>query len=141
MSDDLAHVAAQLTIYLAPFTPWLARMGEGMVDKAAGDAWEGLKAIWERLRPAVTADPEAHEALLELSAAPDDEDLQRRLRVQLHRLLAQDDELASTLAELPQVAHPSARITGIVNRRRVYGGEQYGIVGEVHHHDGSGSRG
>jgi hypothetical protein len=130
---DLTYVSAQLAMYLAPFTPWLVKMGEGIADEAAGDAWRSAKAIWARLRPAIRGDFRANEAVLELSAAPENEDLRAQLRVQLRRLLSDDDELASSLVELLKaLPQPKVSVTGIVNRGDVRGGQQFGIVGQVH---------
>jgi hypothetical protein len=133
IDSDIAYLSAQLATYLAPFTPWLVRMSEGIADEAAGDAWRGAKAIWARLWPVVREDSRANEAVLELSAAPDDEDLRAQLRVQLRRLLSEDDDLTSSLAGLLKaLPQPKVSVTGIVNRGDVRGGQQFGIVGEVH---------
>ena len=134
MADDLAQLAAQLVAGLAPVAPWLVKVGEGAAGEAGsrvgGGAVEGVRRIWARLRPAVDADERASSALVELAAAPDDEDLRAQLRVQFGRLLASDHQLAASLARLlaeqPRLAVKS--MTGIVNQRDVLDGQQVGIV-------------
>jgi len=136
MSDDIARIAAQLTGYLAPFSPWLVKFGESAADRAGSAAWEGFKSIWTLLRPTVAADSRATEALVELSAAPEDDDLHAQLRVQLRRLLSEDSELASSLVGLLEtVPQQKMSVTGIVNRGDVHGGWQAGIIGDVHQGD------
>jgi hypothetical protein len=134
MADDLVHLAAQLVASLAPVAPWLVKVGEGAAEEAGsrvgGGAVEGVRRIWARLRPAVDADERASRALVELAAAPDDEDLRAQLRVQFGRLLAANRQLAASLARLlaeqPRLAVKS--MTGIVNQRDVLDGQQVGIV-------------
>ena len=134
MTEDLAQLAGQLTAYLGPFTPYLVRAGERAAEEAGGlvgaDAWAGVKRVWGRLRPAVDADQRASEAVLELSAAPDDADLRTQLRLQLGRLLARDDELAAGLARLlaDAPARPAAPVTGVVVNGEISGGTVNGIV-------------
>jgi hypothetical protein len=130
MTEDLAQLAAQLAAYLGPFTPYLVRAGERAAEEAGGrvggDAWAGVKRVWGRLRPAIDADQRASEAVVELSGAPDDADLRAQLRVQLGRLLAQDDELASGLARL--LVDTPASVTGVVVNGEISGGTVNGIV-------------
>jgi hypothetical protein len=134
MAVDLAQLAVQLVSELAPVAPWLAKAGEGAAAEAGsrlgGGAADGVRRIWTRLRPAVDGDQRASTAMLELAAAPQNEDLQAQLRVQLGRLLAADHELAASLARLladrPQPAIGS--VTGIVHHGDMHGGSQVGVV-------------
>jgi hypothetical protein len=132
MSEDLVHIATQTVAYLAPFVPWLVKVGEGAAEEAGSllgtGAWNGAKRIWARLRPAIGADRDASAAMLELSASPDDEDLRAQFRVKLRRLLREDDELAADLVRLLADAPPSMSQTGMVIRGNVRGGQQAGIV-------------
>lgn len=74
-------------------------------------------------------DRRVSEAVLELSAAPDDPDLQGQLRYQLRRLLAQDDELASELARLLAGTQPPAgSVVGINVNGGISGGTNIGWV-------------
>jgi hypothetical protein len=133
MTEDLAQLAAQLVAAFGPFTPFLVRAGERAAEEAGGrlgaDAWEGAKRTWGRLRPAVDGDRRVSEAVLELSAAPDDPDLQGQLRYQLRRLLAQDDELASELARLlAGTQPPTGSVIGINVNGGISGGTNIGTV-------------
>jgi hypothetical protein len=137
MTEDLAQLAAELVAAFGPFTPFLVRAGERAAEEAAGrlgaDAWEGAKRAWGRLRPAMDGDRRVSEAVLELSAAPDDPDLQGQLRYQLRRLLAQDDELASELASelarlLAGTQPPAGSVIGINVNGGISGGTNIGTV-------------
>ena len=139
MAVDMVQLVAQLVSELAPVAPWLVKVGEGAAGEAGsrlgGGAADGVRRIWARLRPAVDADQRASAAMLELAAAPGDEDLQAQLRVQLVRLLAADHELGASLARLladrPQPAIGS--VTGIVHHGPMHGGSQVGVVlGDLH---------
>ena len=79
---------------LAPALPYLM---EKTGDVAVG---ETIKKLWEKLRGAIQASPAASEAVDELAARPDDEDLRAVLRVQLKKLLEADPSLADEVARL-----------------------------------------
>jgi hypothetical protein len=139
MAVDLAQLVAQLVSELAPVAPWLVKVGEGAAGEAGsqlgGGALDGVRRIWGRLRPAVDADQRASTAMLELAAAPGNEDLQVQLRVQLVRLLAADPELATGLAHLVAGRRhpPIESVTGILHEGDMYGGSQIGVVlGDLH---------
>jgi hypothetical protein len=139
MAVDLVQLVAQVVSELAPIAPWLVKVGEGAAGEAGsrlgGGAADGVRRIWARLRPAVEADQRATTAMLELAAAPANEDLQAQLRVQLGRLLADDQELAASLARLMADRRHSAigPVTGIVHEGDMYGGSQIGVVlGDLH---------
>ena len=95
-----------LTKFLAPFLPFLMNVGnkvfDGAVAKAGEDAWDKAKAVWAKLQPKVETKPAALEAAADVAKAPDDEDLQVALRVQLKKLLEQDELLAQEIARIMQ---------------------------------------
>ncbi|WP_414589586.1 hypothetical protein [Scytonema sp. PCC 10023] len=95
-----------LTKFLAPFLPFLMNVGnkvfDGAVAKAGEDAWDKAKAVWAKLQPKVQTKPAALEAAADVAKAPDDEDLQVALRVQLKKLLEQDELLAQEIARIMQ---------------------------------------
>ncbi len=95
-----------LTKFLAPFLPFLMNAGnkvfDGAVAKAGEDAWDKAKAVWAKLQPKVETKPAALEAAADVAKAPDDEDLRVALRVQLKKLLEQDELLAQEIARIMQ---------------------------------------
>jgi hypothetical protein len=97
---------AVLTSFLAPFLPFLMQLGNKAAEAAAGklgeDAWNKAKAIWEKLHPKVEAKEAAKEAAKDVALNPNDEDLQAALRVQLKKLLEQDEALTKAIAQLMQ---------------------------------------
>lgn len=86
---------------LAPVLPYLVEKaghvaaGEA-IKKVGKEAW----GLWEKLRGAVQANPAASQAVDDLAAQPDDEDLRAVLRVQLKKLLQADPSLADEVARL-----------------------------------------
>lgn len=97
-----------LTKLLAPFLPYLLKLGDKAAEEAAkrigGDAWEKIKAIWAKLRPQVEAKPSAQEAVLDVAEAPDDEDAIATLRQQLKKLFKEDPTLSSEVSHLLEAA-------------------------------------
>ena len=101
MDISLAH---SLTTYLVPFLPYLVKAGEGAAGetgkKLAGEAWDVAKSLWAKLWPKVEAKPAALEAAKDAAESPDDADLQAALRVQLNKLLTEDQTLAAEVEQL-----------------------------------------
>jgi hypothetical protein len=137
---------ALLTAFLAPFLPALTQLGEKaagkMAEKFGEDAWTKAKALWARLSPQVEAKEAAREAVIDLANAPENEDLQTALRVQLKKLLDQNQALAVEVAQLFQAPGPRGtpatqiiqNVTGDRNQviGQVSGGQVFGnITGTV----------
>ncbi|TVP64353.1 MAG: hypothetical protein EA342_16680 [Leptolyngbya sp. LCM1.Bin17] len=122
-----------LTAFLTPFLPFLLNLGNTAADKAAGkfgeDAWAKAKAVWEKLHPKVEAKAAAQEAVTDLAATPEDEDLQTALRVQLKKLLASDAALAEAIGQILQAdaadGTPGIQIVQTVT------GNQNQVIGQV----------
>jgi len=100
---DITTLAKDVTLFLTPFLPYLLKAGEKAAEEAGkklgGDAWERAKTLWGKLRPKVEAKPAAQEAVADAAAAPQDEDAQATLRLQLKKLLAEDEELAREIGQ------------------------------------------
>lgn len=101
---------ATLTAFLAPFLPFLINLGTKASESAAGkfgeDAWSKAKAVWGKLHPKVEAKESAKESVEDVANAPEDEDLQTALRVQLKKLLEGDHVLAEEIAAILQADAP-----------------------------------
>jgi hypothetical protein len=105
---DVTMLAKGLAVFLTPFLPYLLKAGEKAAEEAGkklgGDAWDRAKGLWAKLRPKVEAKPAAQEAVQDAAAAPNDEDIQAALRLQLRKLLAEDAMLARGIERLWQEA-------------------------------------
>lgn len=107
LKDKFMEIAS-LTVFLSPFLPTLLRLGGKAVDKATesaasklGDAaFAKAQAIWGKLSPKVEAKEAAKEAAIDVANNPEDEDSLAALRVQLKKLLEQDEELMKAIATI-----------------------------------------
>jgi hypothetical protein len=126
-----------LTAFLSPFLPTLLRLGGKAVDKAtesaAGKFGEAAfvkaQAIWGKLSPKVEAKEAAKEAAIDVANSPDDEDSLAALRVQLKKLLEQDEELMKAIAQiLAEDAPDGTSGTQIVQNVT---GNQNQVIGQV----------
>jgi hypothetical protein len=99
---------ATLTAFLSPFLPTLLELGGKAVEKnpesASGKfgevAFAKAQAIWAKLSSKLETTEAAKEAAIDVANSPDDEDSQAALRVQLKKLLEQDDELFKEIAQI-----------------------------------------
>jgi hypothetical protein len=109
---DIPLIATQITTFLAPALPYLATVGSNAMEelgtRLGGGVWDSAKAVWDRLRPGIDADPAAREAAEDLAGASDDPDLQAAFRVRLRKLLEADTGLAEDLERILARAGPSA---------------------------------
>jgi hypothetical protein len=112
----------QMVSFLAPFLPYLLKMGEKAAEEAGkklGEAaWEQAKALWSRLRSQVESKPAALEAVKDLADAPDDADAQAALRFQLKKLLTEDPallgEVTTIISELKvEMVTESGKVIGV----------------------------
>ena len=105
---DVTTLAKDLAVFLTPLLPYLLKAGEKAAEEAGkklgGDAWDRAKGLWAKLRPKVEAKPAAQEAVQDAAAAPNDEDIQAALRLQLRKLLAEDAVLAREIERVWQEA-------------------------------------
>jgi hypothetical protein len=126
-----------LTAFLSPFLPTLLRLGGKAVDKATESAagkfgeaaFAKAQAIWGKLSPKVEAKEAAKEAAIDVANSPDDEDSLAALRVQLKKLLEQDEELMKAIAQiLAEDAPDGTSGTQIVQNVT---GNQNQVIGQV----------
>jgi hypothetical protein len=101
---DVTLLANNLVAALAPFLPFLLRLGQDAAEGAGRslgtEAWEHAKALWERLGGRLQERPGALAAAQDAAEAPDDDDARAAFRLQLRKLLADDARLASELRRL-----------------------------------------
>ncbi|MDJ0708714.1 MAG: hypothetical protein QNJ46_36085 [Leptolyngbyaceae cyanobacterium MO_188.B28] len=137
---------ATLTAFITPFLPFLLKLGEGAVEAATESAankfgeaaWQKSQAVWKALRPKVQAKESAKEAATDVANNPEDEDFQAALRVQLKKLLADDEALADSIAQILEEASADGvpgtqivqNVTGKQNQAigQVSGGKVFGAV-------------
>jgi hypothetical protein len=99
---DIAALATSLTTVLVPLLPYLLKAGEKAAEETgktvAVQTLDWGKSLWSKLKPKVEAKPAALEAAQDAAQAPGDEDLQAALRVQLKKLLTEDQSLAEEVS-------------------------------------------
>jgi hypothetical protein len=136
MKDEYMEIVT-LTAFLSPFLPTLLRLGGKAVDKATESAagkfgeaaFAKAQAIWGKLSPQVEAKEAAKEAAIDVANSPDDEDSLAALRVQLKKLLEQDQELMKAIAQiLAEDAPDGTSGTQIVQNVT---GNQNQVIGQV----------
>jgi hypothetical protein len=128
---------ATLTAFISPFLPYLLKLGGKAAEKATetaagkfGEAsWSKAQAVWEKLSPKVEAKDSAKEAAIDVANTPEDEDLQVALRVQLKKLLAQDEALGRAIAQILQADEPKES-SGTKNHQ-ISNGNNSQIIGPV----------
>jgi len=108
---DVTILAKEITAFLAPFLSDLVKVGgkaaEGASKKLGKDALESAKALWGKLLPKVEAKPAAQEAVKDVAAAPRDEDALAALRLQLKKILADDENLTNEVSRMWEEAKAS----------------------------------
>ena len=131
---DIQTLSQQLTAFLAPFLPYLLKMGEQAAEEAGAklgaEAWEGAKAPWGKVQPKVEAKPAAQEVAQEVAAHPAKEDAQEALRLHpkdplTHYHYAVDclapqrllDQACQHLRRAQEL-RPAKRATGVTSSRR-----------------------
>lgn len=103
-ATQLGQLAAALAATLAPFTPYLIKIGEKAVEevgkKVGGAAWERAKAAWDKLKARFGDDEEVENAAGLMAANPDDEDYRAMLAKVLGKKLAAHPDLADDMVAL-----------------------------------------
>src|SRR5829696_2261653 len=99
---DIVAVASSVTTALVPLLPYLIKAGEKAAEETgkavAGQSWDWAKSLWTKLKPKVEANPAALVAVQDVAQAPGDGDLQVVLRLQLKKLLTEDQSLAEDVS-------------------------------------------
>lgn len=98
----------ELAAFLSPFLPFFLKLGKQSVEKTADIASDEVRkaalhkarAIWNKLRPKIASKEAATEAVEDVARYPDNQDMQGSLRIQLTKLLEQDEALTRAIAEI-----------------------------------------
>lgn len=118
---DSQTITVIATTAVGFLTPYLAKVGEAAAKKVGEDIYQALKNRFSKK-------PAAQEALTDLEKSPDDADLQAVLRVQLQKVLKDDEGLAQQLQNILQKAGKTK--TGATTIQQIAGdnAQQFGQV-------------
>jgi hypothetical protein len=115
-------IAASAVGFLSPY---LAKAGEAAARKVGEDVYQALTTHF-------SSKPAAQETLTDLEKAPDDADLQAALRVQLKKVLAEDETLATQLQRRLQEAEETEVGATIIQQTAGDNAKQFGqVFGDV----------
>lgn len=81
------------TVVVGFLAPYLTKSGEEIAKKIG-------EGIYEKLRSRFAKKPAARAALTDLEKAPTDENAQAAVRLQLNKILTEDEEFANELSSL-----------------------------------------
>jgi hypothetical protein len=99
---DIGALASSVTTALVPLLPYLLKAGEKAAEETgktvAGQSWEWAKSLWTKLKPKVEAKPAALEAAQDVVRMPNNDDARGALRLQLYKLLDEDESLAEEVS-------------------------------------------
>src|SRR6476646_7464610 len=128
---DIGVLTSSVTTALVPLLPYLLKAGEKAAEETgkavAGQSWEWAKSLWTKLKPEVEAKPAALEAAQDVAHAPEDEDLQAALRVQLKKILTADQSLAEEVSRLLEQGKAAGNTVTVSGERNIaIGGDAKG---------------
>lgn len=105
---DVAILAKELAPFLAPILADLMKMGGIAAEEASKRLGvEVTGGFLGKLRSRIEGKPAAQEAVADFVAAPDDEDALGSLRLQLKKILSEDENLANEVSRLLEKAKAS----------------------------------
>ena len=128
---DIGALASSLTTALVPLLPYLLQAGEKVAQETGKaiteQSLEWAQSLWTKLKPKVDAKPAALEAAHDAAQTPDDEDARAALRVQLKKLLTEDQSLAEEVSRwLEQGKAAGIVLTASGDRSAAIGGDVKG---------------
>ncbi|MBU7582617.1 MAG: hypothetical protein KAF91_06845 [Nostoc sp. TH1S01] len=122
-----------LVKFLTPCLPFLLNVGnkavEGASQKLGEDVWRKATVIWSKLQPKVEGKAAALEAAQDVANAPEDEDLQTALRVQLKKILTGEPTLAEEIAQI--LSEKTTTGTGGDNIQQDVSGTGNQVIGKM----------
>jgi hypothetical protein len=128
---DIGALASSLTTALVPLLPYLLKAGEKAAEETgknvASQSLEWGKSLWSKLKPKVEAKPAALEAAQDAVQMPDNADAQGALRLQLYKLLTEDQSLAEEVSRwLDQGKAGGVNVSATGDRSVAIGGDVKG---------------
>ena len=113
MDNQTFHSLATSVINsLQPYLPLIASKAAERVGEEIPDT---VKNLWETIHRYFTQKPSARESLEDFSKSPNDADLQAAFRVQLKKLIEEDDGFAKIIQDLAEKAKYSSSQSGVGN--------------------------
>ena len=105
---DIQMLADAVSMFLAPFTPYLINASKNLgykvadliTEKSAELAWKKAQELWERIDTALGGDVEVKGAAMMVSAKPANEDKQKMFAEILAARLQENPSLAEELVQL-----------------------------------------
>ena len=130
---DIGALASSLTTALVPLLPYLLKAGEKAAEETGktigGHSLEWAKSLWTKLKPKVEAKPAALEAAQDAARMPNNNDALGALRLQLFKLLEQDQSLAEEVRRwLEQGKAAGITVTALGERSVAIGGNVTGTT-------------
>src|SRR5215211_5273888 len=130
---DIGALASSVTTALVPLLPYLLKAGEKAAEETgktvAGQSLEWAKSLWTKLKPKIEAKPAALQAAQDAAQTPEDDDVQAALRVQLKKLLADDQSLAEEVSRwLEQGKAAGVNVSAIGERSVAVGRDFQGTI-------------
>ena len=125
---DIGIMASSVTTALVPLLPYLLKAGDKAAEETgkavASQSWEWVKSLWTKLKPKVEAKPAALEAAQDAAQMPNNSDAQGALRLQLFKLLTEDQSLAEEVSRwLDQGKAAGITVTASGERSVAIGGD------------------
>ena len=99
---DAVTIAAITTATVQVVTEYLNKIADGAAHEAGKSAFKKAAELYRVLRDRLANDQRASSTLQDLHGAPNDEDVQAALRVQLKRFLKDDEAFAGQLQGLTE---------------------------------------
>ena len=112
MSTDLRELAHSVALCLTPSLPYLTTATtsalKGFSEKTGGAAFDLARRLYHMLIPAISENPQADGALIEVSKDPGDSALVGAFELQLRKVFADHENLAG---EVSSLLHSEANVT------------------------------
>jgi hypothetical protein len=126
----MADITSLAAIAVAALAPYLAKAGEKFAEEAGKSALDKIGALYHFLKTRFEHHPAAKDALMDLEANPQDEDVKGALRRQLAKQISADPSFQQALGELLDAIDQDEASTSFYVQ--VYGGKVKNIIQAGH---------
>ena len=132
---DPVTIGALAASIVGVLAPYLAKAGEEFAKEAGKTTAGKISGLYQAIKTRFQGRPAAAEALSDIEAAPNDQDVQAALRQQLKKQMVGDPAFADTLRQLlNQISQDAPAVSFLT---QVYGGEvgkifNIGHAGDLH---------